>query len=113
MCIRDRFKSSRLYKGFYGKIVKSISDHWSTGIFYGLSVDSYSNIKFSNNLSPAIEYSIFPYQDVVRREMVVEYKIGYRKNYYDSTTIYGKTDELLGTHSFAFKTRFRQKWGDI
>ena len=109
----SQFKSSRLYKGFYGKIVKSISDHWSTGIFYGLSVDSYSNIKFSNNFSPAIEYSIFPYKDVVRREMVLEYKIGYRKNYYDSTTIYGKTDELLGTHSFAFKTRFRQKWGDI
>ena len=109
----NNFKSSRVYKGAYGKIVRSISDHWSTGIFYGLSKDSYENIKFSNNLSPAIEYSIFPYKDVVRREMVLEYKIGYRKNNYQSKTIYGKNDEFLGTHSFAFKTRYRQNWGDI
>ena len=109
----NNFKSSRVYKGAYGKIVRSISDHWSTGIFYGLSKDSYENIKFSNNLSPAIEYSIFPYKDVVRREMVLEYKIGYRKNNYQSKTIYGKNDEFLGIHSFAFKTRYRQNWGDI
>ena len=109
----NNFKSSRVYKGAYGKIVRSISDHWSTGIFYGLSEDSYENIKFSNNFSPAIEYSIFPYKDVVRREMVLEYKIGYRKNNYQSKTIYGKNDEFLGTHSFAFKTRYRQNWGDI
>tara|TARA_B100000963_G_scaffold289709_1_gene259253 strand:- start:6306 stop:7535 length:1230 start_codon:yes stop_codon:yes gene_type:complete len=109
----DNFKSYRLYKGAYGKIVRSISDHWSTGIFYGFSEDSYENIKFSNNLSPAIEYSIFPYRDVVRREMVLEYKIGYRKNNYETKTIYGKNDEFLGIHSFAFKTRYRQNWGDI
>ena len=109
----NNFKSSRVYKGAYGKIVRSISDHWSTGIFYGLSKDSYENIKFSNNFSPAIEYSIFPYKEVVRREMVLEYKIGYRKNNYQSKTIYGKNDEFLGTHSFAFKTRYRQNWGDI
>ena len=109
----NNFKSSRVYQGAYGKIVRSISDHWSTGIFYGLSEDSYENIKFSNNFSPAIEYSIFPYKDVVRREMVLEYKIGYRKNNYQSKTIYGKNDEFLGTHSFAFKTRYRQNWGDI
>ena len=109
----NNFKSSRVYKGAYGKIVRSISDHWSTGIFYGLSEDSYENIKFSNNFSPAIEYSIFPYKDVVRREMVLEYKIGYRKNNYQSKTIYGKNDEFLGIHSFAFKTRYRQNWGDI
>ena len=109
----NNFKSSRVYKGAYGKIVRSISDHWSTGIFYGLSEDSYENIKFSNNFSPAIEYSIFPYKEVVRREMVLEYKIGYRKNNYQSKTIYGKNDEFLGIHSFAFKTRYRQNWGDI
>tara|TARA_B100000941_G_scaffold273377_1_gene233615 strand:- start:107 stop:1336 length:1230 start_codon:yes stop_codon:yes gene_type:complete len=109
----NNFKSSRVYKGAYGKIVRSISDHWSTGIFFGLSEDSYENIKFSNNFSPAIEYSIFPYKDVVRREMVVEYKIGYRKNNYQSKTIYGKNKEFLGTHSFALKTRYRQNWGDI
>ena len=109
----NNFKSSRVYKGAYGKIVRSISDHWSTGIFYGLSKDSYENIKFSNNFSPAIEYSIFPYKEVVRREMVLEYKIGYRKNNYQSKTIYGKNDEFLGIHSFAFKTRYRQNWGDI
>ena len=45
----NNFKSSRVYKGAYGKIVRSISDHWSTGIFFGLSEDSYENIKFSNN----------------------------------------------------------------
>ena len=45
--------------------------------------------------------------------MVLEYKIGYRKNNYQSKTIYGKNDEFLGTHSFAFKTRYRQNWGDI
>ena len=107
------YSSERLYKGLYGKLVRSISDHWSTGIFYGFSEDSYQNINFSNTLYPAIEYSIFPYKDVVRKEMVLEYKIGYKFNKYDQTTIYGKDSESLSIHSAAFKIRFRQKWGDI
>ncbi|MDG2396144.1 MAG: DUF481 domain-containing protein [Flavobacteriaceae bacterium] len=107
------YSSSKLYKGIKGKIVRSISNHWSTGFFYNFSEDSFQNLNFSYILSPAIEYSIFPYKDVVRKEIVIEYKIGYQSNKYETKTIYGKEKEKLGIHSFAFKTRFRQNWGDI
>mgnify|MGYP007045393404 CR=1 FL=1 len=51
--------------------------------------------------------------NVVKQNMVLEYKIGYKFNKYDQTTIYGKDSESLSIHSAAFKIRFRQKWGDI
>ena len=85
----------------YGSIVRSLSDHWSTGIFGGAKYDTYTNIDLSMSLTPAIEYNIFPYREVLRREIVFAYKIGYIYNNYIDTTIYGLDKESLFNHEFS------------
>lgn len=97
----------------YGSIVRSLSDHWSTGIFGGAKYDTYTNIDLSMSLTPAIEYNIFPYREVLRREIVFAYKIGYIYNDYIDTTIFGKDKESLFNHSLDVQVRYRQPWGNI
>lgn len=47
-----------------GLWVKTLSDHWSLGGWFGASSDTFSNTQFRYYLAPALEYNIFPYADV-------------------------------------------------
>jgi hypothetical protein len=67
----------------------------------------------SMGFSPAIEYNIFPYSEVLKREIVFAYKIGYLYNNYIETTIFGFEDESIWNHSFDVQVRYRQPWGNI
>ena len=107
------YKSER--ERFWGaaSVVKSISDHWSTGVFGNLRHDTYSNIDLAFGVSPAIEYNIFSYGEVLKREITFAYKIGYWYNDYSETTIFGKDFEPIWNHSFNLHVRYRQTWGSI
>jgi hypothetical protein len=94
-------------------VVKSVSDHWSTGVFGNLRHDTYTNIDVSIGFSPAIEYNIFPYSEVLKREITFAYKIGYNYNNYAETTIFNKDVESIWNHSFNLHVKYRQTWGNI
>jgi len=113
--IRDdeEFTSNRERYFGYGSIVRSLSNHWSMGIFAGASHDTYTNINLATSLTPAIEYNIFPYREVLRREIVFAYKIGYAHNDYIETTIFGEDKESIFNHSLDIQARFRQPWGNL
>ena len=68
------------------KSVWSLNQKWSAGFSAGASSDTYQNIDFRYHILPAIEYSFFPYNEFVRREMVINYRIGYG---FDITSISG------------------------
>ena len=107
------FISKRNRKSFGAKSVWSINDKWSAGFNAGASGDTYQNIGFRYYIMPAIEYSFFPYYEFVRREMVINYRIGYGYRNYIEETIYNKFEENVYQHQLAFETRFRQPWGEI
>lgn len=109
----EEFTSNRERYFGYGSIVRSLSNHWSMGIFAGASHDTYTNINLATNLTPAIEYNIFPYREVLRREIVFAYKIGYAHNDYIETTIFGEDGESIFNHSLDIQARFRQPWGNL
>lgn len=109
----EEFTSNRERYFGYGSIVRSLSNHWSMGIFAGASHDTYTNIDLATNLTPAIEYNIFPYREVLRREIVFAYKIGYAHNDYIETTIFGEDGESIFNHSLDIQARFRQPWGNL
>lgn len=109
----EEFKSNRERYFGYGSIVRSLSDHWSTGIFAGARYDTYTNLNLATSFTPAIEYNIFPYREVLRREIVFAYKIGYTYNNYIETTIFGEDDETIFNHSLDIQARFRQPWGNL
>ncbi|NHF58073.1 DUF481 domain-containing protein [Flavobacteriaceae bacterium TP-CH-4] len=109
----EEFSSSReRYYGF-GSVVRSLSDHWSAGIFAGADYNTFNNLDVALNLTPAVEYNIFPYREVLRREIVFAYKIGYLHNDYIETTIFGKDRESLFNHSLDIQVRYRQPWGNL
>ncbi len=109
----ETFTSERLRYSADGSIVRSISDHWSTGIFAGARHNTFTNIDFSTSISPAIEYNIFPYREVLQREIVFAYRIGYFYNNYIDTTIFGQNSEGVFNHSLDIQLRYRQPWGNI
>ena len=109
----ETYISVRRRQYAYGSVVKSIDSHWSAGVFGGLTHDTYQNYKISASIRPAIEYNIFPYSEVLYREITVAYKIGAIFNDYIETTIFNQDDERLFQQSLEIAVRYRQKWGDL
>lgn len=97
----------------FARVVKSISRHWSVGTFMRAEHNTYANIQFAASVFPAIEYSLFPYSDVAKREITLAYHVGYRYNDYMEETIYGKTEEHLARQLLRLRARFNQPWGLI
>ncbi len=109
----ETFTSEKFRYSADGSIVASLSDHWSTGIFAGGRHDTFNNLDFSYYFQPAIEYNIFPYREVLRREIVFAYKIGYFHNDYIEPTIFGLLKEGVFNHSLDVQLRYRQQWGNM
>ncbi|MGB7395113.1 MAG: DUF481 domain-containing protein [Pricia sp.] len=109
----DIFTSERYRYSGDGSIVMSLSDHWSTGIFAGARHDTFTNLDFRYYVEPAIEYNIFPYREVLRREIVIAYKISYFHNDYIEPTVFGEIEEGLFDHSLDVQVRYRQPWGNV
>lgn len=91
----------------------SISDHWAVGVFGDIFISTYHNMNFSGEFSPAIEYSLFPYEDATRRSITFAWRFGV--GYYDylEETIFDKTEEVLFGQAVIAAANFRQPWGNI
>ncbi len=109
----ETFSSERIRYSGGGSVVRSLSDHWSAGIFAGARHNTFTNIDFSTYIAPAIEYNIFPYREVLRREIVFAYRIGYFYNDYIDTTIFDQESEGVFNHSLDIQLRYRQPWGNM
>ena len=109
----DVYISNRKTTSFRGRVIRSISDHFSAGIFLGAYQNTYENIDFNRYLEPALEYSFYPYKDVLSKEITLAYRIGTGKRNYIEKTIYGYETQKLTSQKLSLNIRFRQKWGNI
>ncbi|WP_339713379.1 hypothetical protein [uncultured Kriegella sp.] len=109
----EEFISKRKRYFGNGSIVRSLTDHWSAGVFGSARYDTYTNLDLALRMTPALEYNIFPYREVLRREITFAYKIGLVHNDYIETTIFGEDTETLFSHSLDVQARFRQPWGNM
>ena len=107
------YLSNRKTTSLRGRVVRSISDHFSTGVFFGAFQNTYENIDFNRYIAPAIEYSFFPYEDVLSKEITLAYRIGTGKRNYIEKTIYGYENQTLTSQTLTLNIRYRQKWGNI
>jgi hypothetical protein len=106
-----RFEVKNSDYGFFHNTVRSFDSHWSYGYQTSLSNNTFSNFHRKFYFNPAIEYNIFPYQDVNNRFFVLRYGLdvtAYR--YYDST-IYNHLRQTLYGHRFSAAITLNQKWG--
>ncbi|NVO02774.1 MAG: hypothetical protein HXX09_08695 [Bacteroidetes bacterium] len=112
--VYDDTTTIRTYRRSYSfshSTVKSLNKHWSAGYFYSVSNDTYSNMELSNSLNLGIEYDVFPYEKSSSKLITFRYKIGADLNQYIDTTIYGKLNETLFSHSLGMGMNFITKWG--
>ncbi|MBJ7880671.1 DUF481 domain-containing protein [Gelidibacter salicanalis] len=109
----ETFTTDRAMYSVEGSVVRSISGHWSIGIFTSALHDTFKNLDFRYSVSPAVEYSIFPYNEVLRREITFAYKIGYFHNDYIEPTLFFQSQEGIFNHSLQVELRFRQPWGNL
>lgn len=71
--------------------VRSLSEHWSVGGFYKGYHSIYQNMAFSQSVSPALEYNLYPNSEVTRRQFRWIYQLGVRSLSYIDSTVYNMT----------------------
>jgi hypothetical protein len=99
--------------GTNGQYVQSLSPHWSTGFRANWNSSSFNNQDSAWFAGPAIEWDLFPYSESTRRLLTFHYSVGVRAWDYERETIYGKLDEVRGSHNFDTTVSLRQRWGTI
>ena len=109
----ESYNSERKRTFFSGSIVKSLSNNFSTGVFGYYLNDTFRNYRSFFNFSPALEYNLFPYSEVLTREITLAYKIGYNFYEYFEKTIYGFLNQEMFNQSLTLNLRYREKWGSI
>ncbi|TNE52280.1 MAG: hypothetical protein EP344_15885 [Bacteroidetes bacterium] len=98
---------------FNASEVLAIDNHWSYGFFGGGRQAQFNNLKMSTYLQSGIEYNIFPYVDVARRQLRLRYFLGSRFNSYFDETVYFKTEEWLWEQVLAMNYKQLFQWGDF
>jgi hypothetical protein len=94
-------------------IVKSINDHWSYGGTARYEYGTFSNYESRIQVLPAIEYSLFPYKESVKKAITLYYEIGPSWNRYIDSSYYGTFDDKLWQHYLSLNFGFIQKWGNV
>lgn len=90
----------------------SIAEHWSVGVVGSVGKSVSDNQRLRADISPAIEYSFFPYDEATRRSLTAFYRIGPRYFDYFEETIFQQTEELRFEQSIDIDLSQRQTWGD-
>jgi len=94
-------------------LVRSVNGHVSVGMRGNLSTSTFGNTEFGVTVTPAIEYSYFPYTESSRRSLTALYGIGFMKQRYREETIYELMEETRAMHSLSIGYSTRQPWGQI
>jgi hypothetical protein len=109
----EEIRTDQRRHGVESYLIRSVGGHWGTGIFVGYITSTVDNIDHGVSVTPAVEYSLFPYDEATRRQITFTYRIGYEAADYIEETIYEKLDEDLLHHSVDGSIRYRQPWGSI
>ncbi len=99
--------------GFQGNLIRSIDQHWSSGLFLRMLSSTFHNIQFNTELTSGIEYSLYPYSESTRKAVTMVYRIGAGQHYYMEETIFLKEEEFLAHQSLNLSARFQQPWGSF
>ena len=90
----------------------ALLDHWSAGIDLSASRNVNYNQDFRVEASPAIEYSVFPYEEATRRSFTFYYTLGPAYRDYVERTIHGETSETRWEQAMDVRFSQRQRWGN-
>lgn len=109
----DPFEVTRGSREVEGFVARSLGPHWSFGVDAGVNASDFGNDKFSARFAPAVEYSVFPYQEYASRQLLFQYEVGPRHARYNEITIFDKLRETLWRHEVSMSFDQRQPWGAV
>ncbi|MDP5169170.1 MAG: hypothetical protein NWR72_02905, partial [Bacteroidia bacterium] len=92
---------------------KSLGPRWSSGIYSSISSSTFSNTDLSASIKPAIEFNIYPYDEVQNRQFSFLYSIGPEYFNFTDTTLYNKLEQTLFRHGLMIEFSQTQKWGSV
>ena len=104
---------SRREREFRWLVVKALGEHWSAGARGGIESSSFDNLELRVDVSPAIEYNLFPYSAYQRRQLRFQYSAGVVHQRYHEETIFGELEETLPAHEFSVNYDQRERWGSV
>ncbi len=106
------FMDQRTDWGFSELVAYSVADHWSIGVEGEARKTVRFNQTFRVEMTPALEYSLFPYEEATRRAFTVFYKIGPAYRRYIEKTVFGRMEETRWEQALEVEISQRQQWGD-
>jgi hypothetical protein len=94
-------------------VTYTLAEHWSVDLS---SLSSKPHPRFNQNfrgdLTPGIEFSIFPYQQATRRSVTLRYTVAFTYRNYEEITIFGKLEEAVWEEELRLRATMRQSWGE-
>ena len=90
----------------------AVAAHWSLGLNTSFASLPRDNQELRVRVTPALEYSVFPYEDATRRSLTAQYTVGPVYRDYEETTIFGELEETRYEESIQLRYSQRQPWGD-
>ncbi|HQX83208.1 MAG TPA: hypothetical protein PKW63_15685, partial [Vicinamibacterales bacterium] len=69
--------------------------------------------RLSTTLTPAVEYSVFPYREYASRQLLVKYQLGLQRASYKEITLFDKLRETLWQHELSADFDQKQPWGSV
>jgi hypothetical protein len=109
----DPFEVTRRDRNVNGFVAKSYGPHWSFGARGRVGASTFGNTKFSADLAPAVEFSVFPYEQYATRQLTMQYSAGAERVEYNEITIFQKLEETLWQHRLSSTLDQRQPWGSL
>jgi len=95
-----------------GQFVYSLANHWSVGLISSFARLPRDNQRLRAEVTPGLEYSVFPYVEATRRTLTTRYTVGPTYSDYLTETIFDKTEETRYQESLQVRYAHRQPWGD-
>lgn len=103
--------SHRNWGEYWGLYAYSLTDRLSLGLYTKTNFNTYGNIKFNIEASPAIEYNLFPYTEYSERRILITYQVTPAYRNYFETTVLNKDREYLVHQSLSVNLRYDRRWG--
>lgn len=97
--------------GFEALNVKSLGPHFSAGLGMSGSGSSHINTRYFLEVSPAIEYNIFPYSESFRKQLRIQYFVKAQYIDYIDTTMFFVSEEWLFRQQLSMAMTYNQPWG--
>jgi hypothetical protein len=109
----DEFEATRRSSRLDTFVARGLNSYWSIGIDGSMVTSTFQNTKRSMRAAPAVEFSVFPYEEYATRQFRIQYDLGFVRAEYNEVTIYDKLAETLWQHELGAVLDQRQPWGNL